>query len=338
MIAVDETPSTPAERPARRRRGPRWSAGAVAVLVAAVLFVAYVWQPPAVEGYRSPYLDRVESLYVDSPVARFHYTKTGQGTPVVLVAGGAQWLYSFRDTIPVLAENHTVYAVDLPGQGYTEAVDGFPYTFPAMADALGSFLDAVGVERASLVGHSWGGAWSLSFVERHPQRVDRLVLLDSPGLDEEPASQTALFDVPVVGEAAVKLMRRTDFETSLRSAFAHRERVDAEVVDETWAWLSRPERRAAFVDLVRNQDFGPIEQGLGGITARTLVVWGQDDRWLPASYAHEYGRRIPGAEVRVVPGAGHNVHEDDPARVSPILAEFLLRPGRVLAENVVRGR
>ncbi|MFC7617346.1 alpha/beta fold hydrolase [Actinokineospora soli] len=318
MVRIDEAPRT-------TRRWPRWLAAGVAVLLAAVLFIAYAWQPSGVEGYRSPYLERVQSLYADSPVARFHYTRTGQGSPVVLVAGGAQWLYSFRDTIPALAEHHTVYAVDLPSQGYTRAADDFEYTIPAMGEAIGAFLDAVGVEKASLVGHSWGGAWSLSFVERHPERVDRLVLMDSPGLDKDLASQTALFQVPVVGEAAVKLMRRSDFETSLRSAFAHQDRVTADVVDETWAWMSAPEARAAFVDLVRSQDYAPIDQGLGRITARTLVVWGQEDQWLPAAYAHEYGARVPGAEVRVVPGAGHNVHEDDPARVNPLLVEFLGR-------------
>ncbi|MCX2946713.1 alpha/beta fold hydrolase [Lentzea sp. NEAU-D7] len=320
MIAVDETAPG---RPARRRRWPRWVAGTIAVAVAALLFIAYAWQPSAVDGYRSPYLSSVQSLYADTPVARFHYTRTGQGSPVVLIAGGAQWQHSYRDTIPALAEHHTVYAVDLPSQGYTEAAEDFSYEIPAMADAIGTFLDAVGLRKASLVGHSWGGAWSLSFAERHPERVDRLVLMDSPGLDEEPAAQTALFGVPVVGEAAVKLMRRADFEKSLRSAFSHQERVTPEVVDETWAWLSAPQRRSAFVELVRSQDYGPLDRGLERITAATLVIWGQDDQWLPVSYAHEYGRRIPGAQVQVVPGAGHNVHEDDPARVNRLLVGFL---------------
>ncbi|MGY6655533.1 alpha/beta fold hydrolase [Amycolatopsis sp. TRM77291] len=323
IAGPDETPRASAEPPVRRRRWPRWLAGTVALLLAAVLLVAYVWQPPAVEGYRSPYLGRVHSLYAESAVARFHYTKTGQGAPVVLIAGGAQWQHSYRDTIPALAENHTVYAVDLPSQGYTEVAEDFSYTIPAMADAIGTFMDAVGLKKASLVGHSWGGAWSLSFVERHPERVDKLVLMDSPGLNKEPASQTAVFEMPVVGEVAVKLMRRPDFETSLRSAFAHQERMTAEVVDETWAWLSRPERREAFVELARSQDYAPLDEGLGRVATSTLIVWGQDDQWLPASYAREYGDRIPGSEVKVIPGAGHNVHEDDPAQVNPLLVKFL---------------
>nr|SBO91156.1 alpha/beta hydrolase fold [Nonomuraea gerenzanensis] len=291
----------------------------LAVLVAVTLFGAYGWRPAAVDGYRSAY----ESSYLDTPLARFHYSRTGSGSPVVLVAGGAQWLYSYRHTIAALSREHTVYAVDLPGQGYTTVKGEFAYDIPGMARALGTFLDAAKLPAVRLVGHSWGGAWSLYYAEHHPARVDRLVLLDSPGLDKPLASQTALFSIPVVGELAVKLMGRADFERSLRTAFAHQDRVTPEVVDETWHWMSRPDKREAFVRLVRSQDYTATDAGLARLRARTLVIWGQADQWLPASYASEYGRRIPGAVVRIIPGAGHNVHEDAPEQVNPLLATFL---------------
>ncbi|GAA4100280.1 alpha/beta hydrolase [Nonomuraea soli] len=297
----------------------RWVTALVAVLVAVTLFGAYGWQPAAVEGYRSPY----ESSYLDTALARFHYSKTGSGSPVVLVAGGAQWLYSYRDTIPELAREHTVYAVDLPGQGYTTVKGEFAYDIPSMARALGTFLDAARLPAVSLVGHSWGGAWSLYYAEHNPGRVERLALLDSPGLDKPLASQTRLFSVPVVGELAVKLMGRSDFEKSLRTAFARQDRVTAEVVDETWHWLSRPDKREAFVRLARTQDYTATDAALARLRARTLVIWGEQDQWLPASYAHDYGRRIPAATVHVVPGAGHNVHEDAPQQVNALLAGFL---------------
>lgn len=322
MVNLEETPQTTPESPARRRRRrrwPLWVAASLVMLVAVTLFGAYGWQPAAVEGYRSPY----ESSYLDTSLARFHYSKTGRGSPVVLVAGGAQWLYSYRDTIPALAREHTVYAVDLPGQGYTTVKGEFAYDIPAMARALGAFLDTTGLSTVSLVGHSWGGAWSLYYAEHNPARVDRLVLLDSPGLDKPLASQTALFSVPVVGELAVKLMRRADFEKSLRTAFAHQDRVTAEVVDENWHWMSRPDNREAFIRLVRSQDYSATDAGLTRLRARTLVIWGEADQWLPATYAQEYGTRIPGATVHIVPGAGHNVHEDAPEKVNPLLAAFL---------------
>ncbi len=66
MITVDETSPAPAERPGHRRRRPRWPAGTLAVVPAAVSFIAHVWQPSAVDGYRSSYLSRVQSLYADN--------------------------------------------------------------------------------------------------------------------------------------------------------------------------------------------------------------------------------------------------------------------------------
>jgi hypothetical protein len=77
-----------------------------------------VWQPPEDRDYRSPYLAQVTSRYVDTPVARFHYTKTGHGPAVVLLPGGTLWIYSYREIIPELAKHFTVVTVDLPGQGY----------------------------------------------------------------------------------------------------------------------------------------------------------------------------------------------------------------------------
>ncbi|MFG1686396.1 alpha/beta fold hydrolase [Nonomuraea sp. NPDC049269] len=132
-----------------------------------------------------------------------------------------------------------------------------------------------------------------------------------------------MFALPVVGELAVKLMGRSDFEKSLRTAFADQDRVSGEVVDETWHWMSRPEKREAFVKLVRRQDYTATDAALGTVRAETLVVWGEADEWLPASYATEYGKRLQNATVKIIPGAGHNVHEDNPEMVNPLLRTFL---------------
>jgi hypothetical protein len=91
-------------RPQHRRR--RWLrrtliglSTVVVLLVASTLVVAYWWQPPTEEDFRSPYLAQIHSQYADTPIARFHYTKTGDGPAVVLVPGGGQWIYSYRNTI-----------------------------------------------------------------------------------------------------------------------------------------------------------------------------------------------------------------------------------------------
>jgi pimeloyl-ACP methyl ester carboxylesterase len=309
-----------------RKRRSRFStaiAAAVAALLAAAASLAYVWEPRPAD-IESAYLGEIQSRYVDTAIARFHYTQTGSGPPVVLIAGGAMWLHSWRDTIPALAESHTVYAVDMPSQGYTEVLDDdFAYDLEAMSDAVEAFFDAAGLDRASLVGHSWGGAWSLYFAETRPDRVDRLVLLDAPGLDAERARQTEIFKAPLIGEAAANLTTRDFYADSLRSAFSRKELVTDEMIDEGWAWFSRPEQREAFVALTRGLDYDETHARLGDVTAPTLILWGGDDAWLPSSQAEDLAERITDARAEILPGCGHNVHEDCPDAVVPLIATFL---------------
>ncbi|MGW0182769.1 alpha/beta fold hydrolase [Nocardia sp. NPDC003345] len=302
---------------------PAGAIAALSIAVAALVTPAAHAQPP-VSSYRSQYLERVESRYVDTDLARFHYTRTGTGPPVVLVAGGGLWGYSWRDAIPVLAADHTVYAVDLPSQGYTELHrDDFGYDLPAMSRALTTFLDAVGLGRTALAGHSWGGAWSLYFAQQHPERVERLVLLDSPGLDAEKAPTTPLFTTPVLGELATNLTDRAFYAESIRGAFHNRHLVTDEMIDELYAPYSRAANRAGFLSLWRNTDYRLTDAGLARVSAPTLVLWGAEDTWLPSSQAQRLAARIPGAVATVLPGCGHTVHEDCPARTSALITEFL---------------
>ncbi|MBO3742635.1 alpha/beta fold hydrolase [Actinoplanes flavus] len=304
----------------------RWFArtlAALAVLLGAALFVAYAWQPTPVR-YDSPYLAEIQSQYVDTPVARFHYTRTGQGSPVILVAGGGQWLYSYRHLVPVLAERHTVYAVDLPGQGYTTLTEpGFGYDLDAMSGALGDFMTAVGLRRASLVGHSWGGSWSMRLAQRDPDRVDRLVLIGSTGLDVPSSPDWRPLEVPVLGELIGKLMRESDAATMQRKAFANP--IPDEVVAENWAPISRPENREAMWTLQRNLDFSITQEHMPRMTTPTFILWGAADRFDHPSQAPDMAGRIPGATYQVLPGCGHNTHEDCPAEANPLIAGFLAR-------------
>ncbi|WP_084495250.1 alpha/beta fold hydrolase [Nocardia shimofusensis] len=297
------------------------TASALVAAMAALLAPVAHGQPPTDQ---SRYLSRVEARYVDTDLARFHYTRTGNGSPVVLVAGGGLWGFSWRDVIPALAAEHTVYAVDLPSQGFTELHRGdFAYDLPAMSQAIATFLDAVGIQRTALVGHSWGGAWSLFFAEQHPDRVERLVLLDSPGLDAEKAPATPLFTTPALGELATALTTRSFYADNIRSTFHNKHLVTEEVIDEFYEPFSRPANRAGFLSLWRNLDYRLTDAGLGRVTAPTLVLWGGADTWLPASQADGLAARIPNATATVLPNCGHTVHEDCPAQAIPPMAAFL---------------
>ncbi|MFD5175679.1 alpha/beta fold hydrolase [Nocardia sp. NPDC058379] len=294
-------------------------------LVVAVLFGTIgVVAGPAAAAPEARFPGELASNYVETDLAKFHYVRAGSGTPVVLIAGGGLWGYSWRDVLPALAAEHTVYAVDLPSQGYTEARrPDFAYDLPAMSAAIASFLDAVGLDRATLVGHSWGGAWSMYFAQEHPDRVARLVLLDAPGLDAEKAPVTPLFTTPLLGELATELTTRSFYAENIRATFAHPRLVTDEIVDAYYLPFARPANRAGFLALWRNLDYRVTDAGLHRITAPTLVLWGGADTWLPATQAGALAARIPDATAHVLPGCGHALHEDCPALAVPLLSDFL---------------
>ena len=234
-------------------------------------------------------------------------------------------MYSYRETIRVLSNHFTVYAVELPGQGYTAMRQGdFAYDLDAMSAALESFIEAIGQPHVALVGHSWGGSVALYFAEVHPDKVATLVLIASPAFDIPSSWNFRALEFPLVGEMIGKLMTRSSFERVLRRAFSHQERVTSRAIDEYWAALSRRENRRAMWLQQRTFDYSSTQARLDQVRMPTLILWGSEDAFDPPWQAAELGRRIDGATVRVLSNCGHNVHEDCPDQANAMMAQYLL--------------
>lgn len=302
-------------------------AAILAMLTGAVLYGAYVYQPPeAGRGYRQPYLEEVPSRFVETPVARFHYVQAGSGSPVVLVSPGAAWVVAWRHQLRVLSENHTVYVVDLPGQGYTELKnpDDLRWNLAGMTGALGSFMDAVHVKRAAVAGNSWSGGWALSFAQRHPDRVSKLMLLDSSGLDVRDPWQWEILKYPVVGELLTNLFTtKATVRDAAENSLVHKNLVTRELVNEWWAPMTFRDNLRSNYLLERGLDWGLTERTMPETRTPTLVLWGKEDKVLPAWHAERFGELLPNAEVRVLGGCGHALEYDCPGRVNDSMEDFL---------------
>ncbi|MFD6140376.1 alpha/beta fold hydrolase [Promicromonospora sp. NPDC060271] len=330
MAATDEKVRTGADRqptdpPRQRRTRRRRAAAAAALLVAAVLFGAYGWQPPeAGRDFRSPYLASVGSRYAETPLARFHYVRSGSGSPVVLLSPGGTSVIGWRDQLEALSREHTVYVVDLPGQGYTQLHDDdFRYDVPAMVGAIGTFLDAVGLRRTALAGNSWSGGWALAFAQHHPDRVTRLALLDATGLDLPGTVMWESLKVPVLGELATKLSTSRPAVRGLAEGMlVHDEILTDQLLDEWWAPATfRDNVRATYL-LERRLDWAGTEEALPGTDTPTLILWGEEDTVQPVERAHRFAALLPDARLETLAGCGHVPQLDCPAAVNQHLRAF----------------
>ncbi|WP_165977113.1 alpha/beta fold hydrolase [Nonomuraea diastatica] len=323
---MDDTPHSSAGRPARKkRRWRRWMAASIVLVVAALLFGAYGWQP-AEDGraFRSPYLAQVGSRYADTPIARFHYVQAGSGTPVILLSPGGTSVIGWKDQLDALGRDHTVYVVDLPGQGYTRLKDhDFAFDLDAMTAAVGAFMDAVGVRQAALAGNSWSGGWALAFAQRHPDRVTRLALLDATGLDLPGTPMWESLKIPVVGELAVKLSTGKSTVRGLAEGMMVNKRlVTDQLLEEWWAPMTFHDNIRATYLLERRLDWAPTERALPATKTPTLVLWGRQDTIQPVERAHRFAALLPNAQLQILNGCGHVPQLDCPEPVNRHLQAF----------------
>jgi pimeloyl-ACP methyl ester carboxylesterase len=173
------------------------------------------------------------------------------------------------------------------------------------------------------VGHSWGGGWALRYAETHPDRVDRLVLIDSSGLIYDDICDWKVMNVPVVGELMVHLMGPSEARSFLQKAFHDKGKVTDAVADEYWAASSQPLASTALLQLQRHQDWSITERDTAKVSAPTLVMWGSDDAFIPRSVGEQLAARLPGNRFVLLDGCGHSSLEECPEQGDPALIEFL---------------
>ncbi|HVL49128.1 MAG TPA: alpha/beta fold hydrolase [Candidatus Thermoplasmatota archaeon] len=252
---------------------------------------------------------------------------------VVLLHGFGAWAeVTWTPTLAALAPDHRVLAPDMLGFGLTSKPDpslleGDDATSVEVA-FLERFLDAVGVERATLVGASFGGALALRLARAAGDRVDRLVLVGSMGLGRAIHPLYRALGSPLLGER-LSSVDRAGVERLWKLAVDDPARVTPALLDRHLELLSEPGALVAIEALRLEVDAlgqrHPQTRALPFVPQPTLLVWGARDRVFPLRHAFRAARRMPRAAVAVVPGCGHLPPIERPDRFNAILADFLAR-------------
>jgi pimeloyl-ACP methyl ester carboxylesterase len=269
-------------------------------------------------------LDR--NLLVDG--VRLAYRDRGEGEPVVFVHGTPSWSHEWRHVVPAVeAAGHRVVTYDLLGYGDSERPLDRDTSVAAQTDLLVGLLDALGLGRPSLITHDIGGAIGQRIAVLHPQRARRLMLIDTVSYDSWPSETwREIIKTRLERYAA---MSAADFEEMLTRQL--RMTVAGTMGDDDLRPYLAPHRtplgRTSFFEhQVRHYDSRYTEEltdRLGAIAMPVRIVWGAQDRWQPVGYAERLAADIPGAELVVVPHAGHFLMEDEPERVTREVLDFL---------------
>ncbi|HSI80679.1 MAG TPA: alpha/beta fold hydrolase [Solirubrobacterales bacterium] len=247
--------------------------------------------------------------------------------PAVCLHGFPETSYMWRHVLPHLAESgRRAIAPDLPGFGDSEPDP--PSTWERQVEAVERFWRAIGLERAALVVHDWGGLIGLRWACEHADAVAALVI-SSTGFfpDGKWNGMARLLRTPGEGEQMVDGLTREALGQML--AAVSRGYAD-DAADEYWKTFQTEAGRRGVLELYRSGDFEklvPYEGKLAALGVPTLLLWGEDDVFAPVSGAHRFQREIPGAELAVIDGAGHFVYADEPQRTAAEVVAFLDRAG-----------
>jgi pimeloyl-ACP methyl ester carboxylesterase len=223
---------------------------------------------------------------------------------------------------------HRAVAFDLPDFGETIAPAGFEHTPFGYAEFLGEAIEELGVERAHLVVHDFGGPIGLIWAMGHPDALASITLIDTgvlPGYTWHTLAR--IWRTPVLGELFNAIVNRPGYRFGLSRKEPRG--LPRAFVDRMYDQYDRRTRRAVLKLYRATPDPGGTSENLIGLLAPrdvpALVIWGEDDAYLPSSYAAEQARAFPSAEIHVLPASGHWPFADAPEVVERLLVEFLAR-------------
>ena len=249
---------------------------------------------------------------------RLHYIEEGGGAPVMLIHGLGGHTYSFRHTTPALARHFRVIALDLKGFGYSERPKGGDYSLTEHARLVLRFMDALGIGRVSVLGHSMGGEVAMRVAAMAPERVERLVLSASVSGDRI----WTLPPLPVLFQTFVAVFTRLFGRRIFRRLF-YDPRHATEEAREAYAAPTRIRGHADALYELAKDSRRDRRIDYGKIGAPTLILWAAADRVLPRLTLRRLGQHFPRAQVVQIEKAGHLLLEERPDACNEVIAQFL---------------
>ncbi len=249
-------------------------------------------------------------------------SNTPDRSPVLCLHGWPQSSYMWRYLLPALASSgRRALAPDLAGFG--DSPPDPPGTLERQVQAVEAFRQRMGLDRVVLVVHDTGGVIGLRWACEHPDAVSGLIISNTgffPDIEWVAIAKT--MRTPIQGEALVNSLSREGFSTMLEEAASG---FDQRAIDEYWKAFSTGASRRGMLELYRSFDLdelAPYHRKLAKLGVPTLILWGQQDEFLPLDYASRFAREIPGSKLVLLEGVRHFLFEDEPKRCAEEVIAF----------------
>ena len=301
----------------------RYVKGLVYLLVGIILIGKYIVTPDKTLEELAPKYAAAPSQFMTLNGMKIHYRDEGAGTPIVLIHGTGASLHTWNDWTKDLVKDYRVIRLDLPAYGLTGQDPQNRYSSKDYVDLLDAFLTELKVDQFHLVGNSLGGLISWLYASYHPEKVEKLVLLDPSGF---PFKNTPMVikmaKTPVLNNFIRYVTPRCFIEKNIQEVYYDPTLIKASTLDRYYDLTLYEGNRDAFIDhaFIEREDY---RDRLSLIKAPTLILWGENDAWIPVSDAPKFKAAIENAQVVIMPETGHVPMEEKPKESLAVVADFL---------------
>ncbi|HIV73320.1 MAG TPA: alpha/beta hydrolase [Candidatus Aquabacterium excrementipullorum] len=307
-----------------------WST--VLMLIGVALAVWATWEPDRQLGELVARWAPPPSMFVELDGMQVHVRDTGprdDPLPIVLLHGMASSLHTWEGWRLALEKNHRVISVDLPGFGLTGPSPQGDYRIEGYTRFVLRLLDNLGVKRVVLAGNALGGeiAWQTALLA--PDRVRKLILVDSDGYQLSPLSQPIAFHIAGARSlrwVSERILPRSVIESSVRAVFGHPEKVTQDRVDRYFELALRVGNRRALFQRMDQSESGAKEHQIRLVKQPVLVLWGAKDGMVPVDFADRFCGDIAVCRKVVFPELGHIPQEEAPVQTLVPVVDFLSTP------------
>jgi pimeloyl-ACP methyl ester carboxylesterase len=320
----------------RKRRLPRWLI-AIVIILLALMIVPYLLPVTAANADPRALADP-NGVFITLNDATVYYVAYGEADApaVVFLHGLFGSTFTWRKNLEaVAAAGYRAIAFDRFGAGLSDKRESLDFSHAAGADLTAALLDALQIERATIVGHSAGGNVLAHFALRHPERVEKLVIVDGAiiGASGPPPFIGALVAFPPINRWARVLLNALLTETrvaeSVEAFYVKKDWLtDADLAGYQRAFLTR-EWDIGLLGLVRDSAANKLSDGqvaqLAAFAERTLILWGESDTITPLETGRELAGRLSGAQFVSYAGVGHQPMEELSDAFNRDLIAFLAR-------------
>jgi len=309
----------------------------IAAVVALFFFAMLMARPMSEEKLRELGVIEPDSQFVEVDGVRTRYVTAGEADEtIIFIHGFSSSLYSWRKCLEPISEKYRVYALDLKGFGYSDKPES-EYTTDEYVDFVIAFMDALGIDKATLCGNSMGGGISWRTALKYPDRVDKLILVDSAGYPSVRSGLPFIMKLgrlPGMDSFFSLFVTRGQIRSSLESAYYLDEQVTERTVDAYYYPMRTEGAMYAVLARIRAHESEEWHGRIPEVKAPTLIVWGEEDTWISVEDARKFHRDLAGSRLVIFPECGHLPQEEMPERFAVAVLDFMA--GRVKEILVTR--